>query len=264
MFLTPLRSDSTSCPEIVLPASQAHHPTARACIGRDTIRRWCLGAPILPARRPVTESRLTPEFFQREDEEDDSVFYSFPRLVVHIDEGAIAAVSRLFRDLIPENSDVLDLMSSWRSHWPEGHPKKKLVGLGLNRVEMEENPDLDEVVVHNVNNDPELPFEDESFDAVVITVSAQYLTKPIQTFNHVARVLRPGGKFIVSFSNRMFGTKAVLVWRNSTDRGRVDLVGTYMEATEAFEDIQAAFLNPDKSPPGDPMYAVYSRKAAEG
>ena len=180
---------------------------------------------------------------------------------MHIDDGAIAAVARLFKDQVPENSDVLDLMSSWRSHWPEGHAKNRLVGLGLNGIEMRENPDLDEYVVHDVNADPVLPFDDESFDAVLITVSAQYLTKPIETFKHVNRILRPGGVFIVSFSNRMFATKAVLIWRNNTDRGRVDLVGTYMEAAENFEDIQATFLNPDDSPPGDPMYAVFSRKA---
>ncbi|PKB71314.1 MAG: hypothetical protein BZY87_06270 [SAR202 cluster bacterium Io17-Chloro-G6] len=209
----------------------------------------------------ATESRFSPEYFQREDEGDDRVFYESPRLVVHIDDGAIAAVARLFKDQVPENSDVLDLMSSWRSHWPEGHAKNRLVGLGLNGIEMRENPDLDEYVVHDVNADPVLPFDDESFDAVLITVSAQYLTKPIETFKHVNRILRPGGVFIVSFSNRMFATKAVLIWRNNTDRGRVDLVGTYMEAAENFEDIQATFLNPDDSPPGDPMYAVFSRKA---
>ncbi len=180
---------------------------------------------------------------------------------MHIDEGAIAAVGRLFKEQVPENSVVLDLMSSWRSHWPEGHVKKRMVGLGLNQVEMRENPDLDESVVHNVNADPVLPFDDESFDAVLITVSAQYLTKPVETFKQVNRILRPGGVFIVSFSNRMFFTKAVLIWRNSTDRGRVDLVGTYMEAAENFEDIQASFINAETSPPDDPMYAVFSRRA---
>ena len=180
--------------------------------------------------------------------------------MVHIDDGAIAAISQFFKEQIPENSEVLDLMSSWRSHWPYGHPKKRIIGLGLNDVELRENPDLDGYVVHNVNNIPILPFEDETCDAVVITVSAQYLTDPVNTFHQVGRILRPGGKFIVSFSNRMFPTKAVLNWRNSTDRGRVDLVGTYMESAESFEDIQASFLNPDTSPPNDPMYAVYCRK----
>ena len=205
--------------------------------------------------------KLSPEYFQREDEEDDGVFYEAPRRVVHIDDGAIAAVGRLFKEQVPENSEVLDLMSSWRSHWPAGHAKKRMVGLGLNKVEMQANPDLDESIVHNVNNNPVLPFDDESFDAVLITVSAQYLTKPVETFQEVNRILRPGGVFIVSFSNRMFATKAVLIWRNSTDRGRVDLVGTYMEAAENFEDIQAGFINSETSPPDDPIFAVYSRQA---
>ena len=151
-------------------------------------------------------------------------------------------------------------MSSWRSHWPKDHPKSRLVGLGLNAAEMRDNPDLDEAVVHDVNADPVLPFDDETFDAVVITVSAQYLTQPVDTFRQVNRILKPGGVFIVTFSNRMFPTKAVRVWRNSTDRGRVDLVGTYMEAAENFQDIQAAFVNPDESPPGDPLFGVTSRK----
>ena len=209
----------------------------------------------------ATESRFTPDYFQREDEDDDRIFYQSPRLVVHIDQGAITAISDFFKTQIPENAEVLDLMSSWRSHWPADHPKEKMVGLGLNQVELKENPDLDEFVVHNLNTNPELPFEDDSFDAVIITVSAQYLTKPIETFAQVNRILRPGGRFIVSFSNRMFPSKAVLIWRNSTDRGRVDLVGSYMEAAGNFEDIQGSFLNPTTSPPDDPMYAVHARKA---
>lgn len=216
---------------------------------------------IRPSGGAATQSNLGPEYFRREDEEDDGVFYQSPRLVVHIDQGAIAAISNLFKQQVPENSEILDLMSSWRTHWPADHPKAKMVGLGLNQVELMENPDLDEFVVHDVNRDSELPFEDDSFDAVLITVSAQYLTKPIETFAQVNRILRPGGVFIVSFSNRMFATKAVLIWRNSTDRGRVDLVGTYMESAQNFEDIQATFLNAQTSPPDDPMFAVYSRKA---
>ena len=216
---------------------------------------------IRPSGGAATQSNLGPEYFQREDEEDDGVFYQSPRLVVHIDQGAIAAISNLFKQQVPENSEILDLMSSWRTHWPADHPKAKMVGLGLNQVELMENPDLDGFVVHDVNRNLELPFEDDSFDAVLITVSAQYLTKPIETFAQVNRILRPGGVFIVSFSNRMFATKAVLIWRNSTDRGRVDLVGTYMESAQNFEDIQATLLNAQTSPPDDPMFAVYSRKA---
>ena len=208
-------------------------------------------------------TQFTPQHFERMDEEDDRVFYIQPRKVVHIDDSAIAAVGRLFRELVQPDSAVLDLMSSWRSHWPAGHPKGRLVGLGLNREEMEDNPDLDEVVVHDVNRNLQLPFDDNTFDAVAITVSVQYLTHPVDTFGEVNRILKPGGIFIVSFSNRMFPTKAVYIWRASSDRGRVDLVGTYMEMAGNFEDIQGVFANPQESPPADPLFAVYSRKVSE-
>ena len=208
-----------------------------------------------------TESGYSQEYFQRQDESVDSEFYAMPRLVVHIDDQAIAAVSRLFRNLILPNSVVLDLMSSWRSHWPEGHPKARMTGLGLNATEMGDNPDLDGYIVHDVNLDPVLPFENESFDAVVITVSAQYLTQPVETFGQVDRVLRPGGVFIVTFSNRMFPTKAVRIWRESSDKGRADLISTYMEAAGNFTEIKAGFVNPDDSPPSDPLFAVTCKQA---
>ena len=209
-------------------------------------------------------TQFSPQNFERVDEENDPVFYQQARKVVHIDDGAIAAVGRLYLELVPPNSEVLDLMSSWRSHWPAGHPKARLVGLGMNREEMEDNPDLDEVVVHDVNRDLELPFDDETFDAVGITVSVQYLIHPVDTFSEVNRILKPGGMLIVSFSNRMFPTKAVYIWRASSDRGRVDLVGTYMEAAGNFEDIQGVLANPQDSPPGDPLFAVHSRKTTPG
>ncbi len=180
--------------------------------------------------------------------------------MVHIDDGAIAAVSGLFRDLIPQHSVVLDLMSSWRSHWPREHPKERLVGLGLNAAEMADNPDLDEHLVHNVNQDPVLPFEDSSFDAVVITVSVQYLTRPIETFQQVNRILRSGGVFIVTFSNRMFPTKAVRIWRGTSDQGRVELVASYMEYAGKYQDIKGGQVNQEDSPPDDPLFAVVSRK----
>ena len=184
-----------------------------------------------------------------------------PRLVVHIDDHAIAAVSQLFRDLIPPNAVVLDLMSSWRSHWPAGHAKTRLVGLGMNAVEMQENPDLDDHVVHDVNKESQLPFGDETFDAAVITVSAQYLTRPVETFEQVNRVLKPGGVFIVSFSNRMFPTKAVRIWRMGSDSQHIELVQSYMQAAGNFEEIKSGLVNPDQSPPADPLFAVVSRKA---
>ena len=212
-----------------------------------------------PATRPQFPP-FPPEYFGREDESDDSQFYTQPRLVVHIDDGAIAAVGNAFRNLIPVNSVVLDLMSSWRSHWPAGHPKQRLAGLGMNAIEMAENLDLDEYVVQDINRNPELPFDDATFDAVVITVSVQYLTQPIETFRQVNRILKPGGVFIVTFSNRMFATKAVRIWRYSTDRVHLDLVATYLEEAGNFENTQGGLTNSESSPPDDPLFLVTGTK----
>ncbi|MDP2702709.1 MAG: methyltransferase domain-containing protein, partial [Candidatus Rokubacteria bacterium] len=150
--------------------------------------------------------------FRRFDEDDDSAFYSSPRRVVHIDGGAIAALTRLYAALVPSGGHVLDLMGSWRSHLPASFGGTA-IGLGLNAVEMAENPQLAAAVVHDLNRDPGLPFADAAFDAVVCAVSVQYLTRPLEVFREVRRVLRPGAPLIVSFSNRCFPDKAVALWR---------------------------------------------------
>ena len=211
----------------------------------------------------AAEPPFSPEFFEREDESNDALFYTDPRLLVHIDDQAIAAVSQLFLDLISPDSVVLDLMSSWRSHWPQDHPKERMVGLGLNAAEMQANPDLDEFVIHNVNEEPVLPFEDESFDAVVITVSVQYLKRPVETFRQVYRILRQDGLLIVTFSNRMFPTKAVRIWRVSTEKGRMGLVAAYLEEAGEFVDVHGDLANPETSPPGDPIFFVTGRKESD-
>ena len=223
--------------------------------------------PTAPAPRrrppggPLTQPQFPfpPEYFGREDEQDDTLFYAQPRLVVHIDDGAIAAVAAAFRRRIPPHAAILDLMSSWRSHWPAGHPKTRLTGLGLNAVELAENPDLDDYLIHDLNRRPELPFPDAAFDAVVITVSVQYLTRPIAVFQEVHRILKPAGVFIVTFSNRMFPTKAVRIWRATSDRGHLELVAAYMDTAD-FADIQGGLANPQTSPPDDPLFLVTATK----
>jgi SAM-dependent methyltransferase len=180
--------------------------------------------------------------------------------VVHIDDGAIHAVGGLFRRLIPEQAEVLDLMSSWRTHWPEDHPRNRIVGLGMNAAEMADNPQLTEHVLKDINADPSLPFEDEAFDAVVITVSVQYLVHPLDVFTEVSRVLRPGGVFIVSFSNRCFPTKAVRVWRTTSDEDHIELVASYMHHAGGLAGVRGGLANADDSPPADPLFAVFSYK----
>ena len=204
---------------------------------------------------------FTPEMFQRMDESDDPLFYAFPRKVVHIDEPAIAAVGQFLAATFAPHSVLLDLMSSWRSHLPPGFVKQRLVGLGLNAEEMADNSDLDEYVVHDLNADPRLPFAADYFDGAVVTVSIQYLTQPLSVFADVRRVLKPGGPFVVLFSNRMFPTKAVRIWQVLRDERRAELVRAYFHYAEGYEEPVFHDLSPN---PGisDPLYAVCARKSA--
>ena len=204
---------------------------------------------------------LPVQFFRRIDEADDELFYEFPRKVVHIDDGAIETVGQLYGECLPEGGEILDLMSSWRSHLPRNRAFKRVIGLGLNRAEMEDNPALTGYVIHNVNRDPRLPFDDGSFDAAVMTVSVQYLTRPIEVFAETGRVLREGGLFIVTFSNRMFPTKAIELWQVANDSQRLEIVKRYFAESGAFERVEACDRSRRPGPPPDPIWAVAGRRS---
>jgi SAM-dependent methyltransferase len=209
----------------------------------------------------MAEQSFQPEHFARLDDSADPLFYSEPRKVVHIDEPAIATVAQFFRDTLPAHGVILDLMSSWRSHWPADLPKQRLAGLGLNAAEMADNPDLDDYVVHDLNADPHLPFESDTFDAVVVTVSIQYMTRPVDVFRDVNRILKPGGLLAVIYSNRMFPTKAVAIWRMLNDREHADLIATYFRHAGHFVGLEAQSHAPPTAAYTDPVYVVMARKA---
>jgi hypothetical protein len=209
----------------------------------------------------MTEQLFQPAYFSRLDDEPDPAFYREPRKVVHLDDKAIAAVEQFFRETFPANGIVLDLMSSWRSHWPADYPKQRLTGLGLNAAEMADNPALDDYVVHDLNAEPHLPFPDDTFDAVAVTVSIQYMTKPIEVFRDVNRILKPDGLFAVIYSNRMFPTKAIAIWRMLDDRQHADLIAAYFQHAGNFVKLQAQNRTPPAPADTDPVYVVLAHKA---
>src|SRR5438045_451137 len=202
---------------------------------------------------------LSPLAYGRDDEAPDDRFYSFPRKVVHIDDEAIAALGRLYAEVLPRDGRLLDVMSSWRSHLPASVHAREIVGLGLNAEEMADNPQLTRAVVHDVNREEHLPFGDDAFDGAMCAVSIQYVTHPLRLFRDVRRVLRPDAPFVVSFSNRCFPTKAVAVWLDTTDEQHVALVRRYFEAAEGWSDV----TEEDRSVGGDanPLYAVWARRS---
>jgi SAM-dependent methyltransferase len=199
---------------------------------------------------------LRPEHFQREDESDDARFYAEPRLVTHIDDRAIAALRDFYRRVLPAGGDILDLMSSCVSHLPDDLDFRSVTGLGMNMVELEANPQLTARATHDLNRDPTLPFPDASFDAAVISVSVQYLTKPVEVFTDLGRVLRPGSPVAIAYSNRCFPTKAVAIWRMTGDREHADVVGLYLRLAAAYTRPQAFDLTPPAEAYTDPLYAV--------
>ena len=195
-------------------------------------------------------------FFRRADENDDAVFYQPPRFVTHIDRATINALTDFYREAIPDGARVLDLMSSWVSHLPDDVEYERVAGLGMNEAELADNPRLDDYVVHNLNRRPELPYEDAEFDAVLNAVSIQYLTRPLDVFASVRRVLRPGGLHAVAISHRMFPQKAVAVWQSLSPADRIALVGSYFALTPGWGEPIVV----DRSPPdADPLWIVAAR-----
>ncbi len=204
-------------------------------------------------------SDLYPKgFFDRADESADARFYVQPRLLTHIDEGAIAAVGTLYQHLGLGGTKVLDLMSSWISHFRPGSEPSELAVLGMNPIELDANPIATERVIHDLNVDPTLPFDDASFDHATCCVSVDYLTQPVEVFRDVARVLRPGGWFVLTFSNRLFPTKAIRGWLNTDSLGHCRIVQSYFVNAGGFDEPQAQ-LRTLPTQPGDPLYAVYAR-----
>ena len=202
---------------------------------------------------------LPAEAFHRADESPDALFYQVPRLVTHIDAAAVAAVTDLYRAHVPEGGAVLDLMSSWVSHLPPEAAYDRVAGLGMNAAELEANPRLTERTVQSLNDEPALPYGDAEFDAALCCVSVQYLTRPVEVFAEVARVLQPGAPFVVTFSNRCFPTKAVRAWRALDDAGHAALVSSYAEAAGGFDAPETTAHVPDW---GDPLIGVVARRSA--
>jgi SAM-dependent methyltransferase len=197
---------------------------------------------------------LPPEFFRRQDERPDALFYAVPRPSSHLDDEAEAVVSAWYEELLPAEGPILDVLCGSASHLPTGGGR--VVGVGLDADALARNPCLSERRLLDLNERPGLPFPDGTLSGAVCTVSVQYLTRPIEVFGEVARCLAPGAPFLVSFSNRMFPTKAVLCWVASDDAAHGRLVRSYFAAAGGFGPVRSrACVPPDG---GDPIYLLWA------
>jgi SAM-dependent methyltransferase len=200
-------------------------------------------------------SLFPPGFFDRLDETPDAQFYAFPRFVTHIDDATIAALTAYYGEALRRGADVLDLMSSWVSHLPaaEALPLGRVVGVGMNADELAKNPRLAARHVCDLNDDPRLPLPDASFDFALCAVSIQYLTRPVEVFAELARVLRPGGRALIATSHRCFPTKAIRAWHVLPIAERLRTIAQYFAHAGGFAPAETL----DRSPAGaDPLWIV--------
>lgn len=175
-----------------------------------------------------------------------------PRLVQHLDDMA------------------LDLMGSWDSHLPAVGRLEQVAGVGLNGLELNQNSALTDRRVHDLNQEAAIDFPDGQFDVVVCTASVEYLIRPDAVFADVARVLKPGGHFVLTFSNRWFETKAVQIWKELHEFERMGLVLEYFRRCDRFRNLQTYSVRGLMRPrhdmyfgrlrDADPVYAVWGEK----
>lgn len=174
-----------------------------------------------------------------------------------IDGAAIAAVTNLYREVLPPGGAILDVMSGWVSHLPPEAPYRRIVGVGIDRGTLAENPFLDEWRLQDLNRNPILPFASGEFDGATMCAAIQHLARPGEVIREIARVLRPGAPLIVTFSNRCVATKPIACWCLLDEVGHLCLVAQYFAAAGNWADIRCL----DRTPPGggQPLYAVIGR-----
>ncbi|MBW2663158.1 MAG: acyl carrier protein [Deltaproteobacteria bacterium] len=182
--------------------------------------------------------------YSRFDKNDDEIFYHLPRFDSFIDTPAQKALTDFYFRTLPVEGKILDLMAGRHSYLPQKFSFDEVVGLGLNEIEMKENTQLDKYVVHNLNKESTLPFGNSYFDACILSLSIQYLTHPVKVMKDIARVLKPNSPVAVVFSDRMFPTKAISIWRSGNVAGRTRYIKSCVYHSGLFHRINFEDLSP--------------------
>ncbi len=234
-FNHPLAGVKLRMKAVVLGMVEKRSETGGEC--RDWLNLATVG-PGMQARWPgVPTDFFADEPFARSNEQADTDFYERSRLVSHVDARARAAIAALYDRLLKPDMEVLDLMSSWQSHLPEAM-RLRIIGLGLNEEELRRNTQLTDYIVHDLNSRPRLPFGDGVFDAVICNLSVEYLVRPFEIFAEIARILRPGGLHVQTFSHRWFPPKVIRIWTQLAEFERVGLVLEYFLCSGAFTNLE--------------------------
>ena len=236
----------------------------------DLLELITADGPGMHARYRRQETRFfSPADLERADTSPDSLFYRQPRMVQHLDSTARAAIRKQYGRLIVPGARVLDLMGSWDSHLPQDLVLGQLTVLGMNKEELVVNAMATDRVIRDLNQNPLLPFADNSFDVIVCTASVEYLTDPLAVFSELHRVLQPGGVLALAFSNRWFPPKAIGIWSGLHEFERLGMVLEMFHRTSGFQDLatltRRGLPRPEDDPHrelsySDPVYMAWGRK----
>ena len=224
--------------------------------------------------------------FERLDSSPDDAFYVPTRFVTHIDDHAISTLREYYASYLPRTGRILDLCSSWISHLPPDLEKAAMsgelnvVGLGMNRAELDANEVLRERVVHDLNADPAIPASvtnGEKLDGAMCVVSIDYLTQPVEVLRSLKGSMNEGSTVHLVVSNRCFPTKAMARWLGVREDERLQMVGDYMWFAGYREveivTLSEGFLRPEETAATmlertfgrrvDPLWVVRGRNTGE-
>ncbi|KAK8066707.1 hypothetical protein PG997_013454 [Apiospora hydei] len=216
----------------------------------------------------------------RQDPSPDTSFYDTPRFVTHIDDEAIASLRDYYDAVLPRQGRILDLCSSWVSHYPPDIEKAaageggiQITGMGMNQeelaanrvlncgkivVDLNEKPDVARAL--RESNDPmqntssaggTATQEDKKFDASTLVVSIDYLIHPVEVLRSLRDVTKDGGAVHLTISNRCFPTKAIARWLKISEEERLQMVGDYLHFAgwKKIEIVELSDGQPQKSGP---------------
>lgn len=196
-----------------------------------------------PGFQCLLKSQST-DFFQgmpflRKIEDDDAVFYDAVDSKPPVDQVAIEQLKLFFAHQLKDNTKILDLMAAPDSYLPEQFTLLDVTGLGVKESDMQQNPVLNHRVVHDLNRSPKLPFEDHEFDTIICSFAIEYMTKPQKVFLELSRILKPGGKVIISFSEHFYQKKVIALWEDVHPFERMGVVLEYFRQSGQFENLRS-------------------------
>ncbi|KXT07327.1 hypothetical protein AC578_505 [Pseudocercospora eumusae] len=182
--------------------------------------------------------------FTRQDPSNDTEFYSAPRFVTHIDDAAIATLRQYYDTVLPRKGKILDLCSSWVSHYPKPiqdaatknrDSSLQVCGMGMNQAELNANKVLNSGrILKDLNTDPNISdaLQEAKFielDSTTMVVSIDYLVKPVQVLSSLLDATKTaGGSVHLTISNRCFPTKAISRWLRVDAEERLQMVGDFL------------------------------------